>query len=143
PVVVTELVNRPAVVSPWELAAAYDALLGDVARSAPESVDPLREAFAPIIRAWRNAWARFGDHADGFTTYSIMSREVDTAIEYVAPELRLPNGARFGDAVHHHVLVLSEPAPAAAPPAPPAPPVRVEAPAINRPVFIVCSPRSG
>jgi len=150
PVIVTELVNRPSVASPWELAAAYDALLGDLAHSAPESVDALRDAFVPVIRAWRNAWARFGDHADGSATYAMLCREADAAIQRIAPELRLPNGVRFGDAVRNHVLVLSEPAaPSNVPVAPPPPPaaapapVRTPAPAIDRPVFIVCSPRSG
>ena len=115
PTIITELVNRPAVVSPWELNEAYDSLLRDLAWSAPDSVDALRDAFEPVRRAWRNAWARFGDSAEGLATYAVLQREAAAAIRPAADGVRLPNGTLFLEAVHNHVLVVTEPG-ASAPP---------------------------
>ena len=61
PTIVTELVNKPDVASPWELQVAYQALLDDLAAGNADAVAPLAAAIDPILRAWRNAWARFGD----------------------------------------------------------------------------------
>ena len=170
PTIVTELVNKPAVVSPWELNWAYQMLLQDLGQRAPDAVAPLATAFEPVLRAWRNAWARFGDDPTGFTTFSVIRREAEQRIAQAGGEIPLPNGIRFLDAARNHALIAPErptptPTPtaasAAAPTAPatavasttvadprpaapaPKPPSQGATPRIERPLFIVSSPRSG
>lgn len=163
PTIVTELVNKPVVASPWEVAAAYQALLDDLATRAPDAVGRLAAAFVPVAHAWRNAWARFGDDPAGYATFALLRREAETAITEAGGSVPLPNGIRFIDAARHHVLVAPECAPAPPAAAPPgasasaptptapvpsapsgaAPPSRPTTASIQRPVFIVSSPRSG
>jgi uncharacterized protein (TIGR03032 family) len=147
PTIITELVNRPTVISPWELNQAYGALLRDVAQSEPDAVEPLRAAFEPVRHAWRNAWARFGDRPEGLATFTMLKHEATAAIRAAGGGARLPNGTQFLEAVHHHVLVVTEPASTAPRPAPAVSAARPTAgsapPRITRPVFIVSSPRSG
>jgi uncharacterized protein (TIGR03032 family) len=152
PTIVTELVNKPAVASPWEIREAYRALLDDVAARAPEAVAPLARAFEPVQHAWRNAWARFGDDPAGFPTFAQLRREAEAAIIAAGGSVALPNGVRFIDAARNHVLIApdrAQPAPVrVGTPTPVAPPVAPAAPVvgparITRPVIIVSSPRSG
>ncbi|MFA5885406.1 MAG: TIGR03032 family protein [Acidimicrobiia bacterium] len=156
PTIITELVNKPAVVSPWELNWAYQMLLQDLAQRAPDAVAPLAAAFEPVLRAWRNAWARFGDDPTGYTTFSVIRREAEDRIARAGGEIPLPNGIRFLDAARNHALIAPErpaapraatPAtaadPAAAPRPAPTPASQGAAPRIERPLFIVSSPRSG
>ncbi|MBM3660880.1 MAG: hypothetical protein FJW95_15460, partial [Actinobacteria bacterium] len=163
PTIVTELVNKPEVASPWELQIAYQALLADLATRNADAVGPLAAAFEPILRAWRNAWARFGDDPTGYPTFARMKAEAEQLISQNGGAVPLPNGIRFLDACRNHALIAPDesaanraaaaapsPAASAAQPAagpsvrPAAPaPRRGAAPRIERPVFIVSSPRSG
>lgn len=148
PMIVTELVNRPAVISPWELADAYEALLADLAPDSADAVASLTAAFAPVQRAWRNAWAHFGDDAAGHATFAQLRREAEAAIANGGGSVRLPNGVDFLEAARHHVLVAPQRATSAAPArvtaeAVPPPVARRPEPQLVRPVFIVSSPRAG
>src|SRR4051812_35156085 len=66
PHLVTERVNQPLVMTPWELEHALDLLLAELEASAPSAVAALDVAVLDLTRAWRDCWARFGDDADGW-----------------------------------------------------------------------------
>ncbi|MBM3693818.1 MAG: TIGR03032 family protein [Actinobacteria bacterium] len=154
--VVTELVNKPVVASPWELEVAARTLLGEVALRDTAAAEALLQVVTPILRAWRNAWARFGDDPAGHPVFARLRREAQGLIARTGGSVKLPNGITFAEAMHNHALIApgpASPAPAAPTPAPPAPAAAVAAPTaapasrtsarIERPIFIVASPRSG
>ena len=150
-VLITELVNRPSVISPWEMALAFNALVRDLEPGAHDEIASIERAFAPVLRAWRNAWARFGDSPDGTATYTQIRLEAVATLQRIAGNTKLPNRMSFVDAVTEHALVVprAQPpktVPAVASPAPSASSTASKPrpkPTIDRPVFIVSSPRSG
>jgi uncharacterized protein (TIGR03032 family) len=159
PALVTEAVNYPVVMTPWELERTLDDLLGDCSRSAPEVADSLEDALRPLRHEWRATWARFGDAPEGRPVYESLRTEFRSEIARVAGDARLPNHMRFEEAAMQLVVRPSladeaDLAPRAAPrvvtrpTSPAAEPSREAAPSgpmvtVDRPVFVVSSPRSG
>ncbi|HEU5307430.1 MAG TPA: aspartyl/asparaginyl beta-hydroxylase domain-containing protein, partial [Acidimicrobiia bacterium] len=61
PTIPTETVNRPWVMSPWELEHALTAIADELMATEPELGRRLRSVTVDHTRAWRNLWARYGD----------------------------------------------------------------------------------
>jgi uncharacterized protein (TIGR03032 family) len=146
PTIVIEQVNRPAVVTPWEMELAFGALFGDL-DAPPETMTRLRATASAVIRAWRNAWACFGDSPDGLATYTLIRDQGLEALGEAGGKIALPNGTGFLQAVREHALFADAkrlPQGASVRAGTPGTRPRPVAPtSIERPVFIVSSPRSG
>ncbi len=104
PSLVTERVNRPVVMSPWELEHALDLLLAELDASAPTVAAALDEPVLQLERAWRSAWARFGDGADGREHFAAFRDRGDAVIAAIAGDVRLPNGVVAIEAIRQHAL---------------------------------------
>lgn len=134
--VTTESVNHPVVMSPAEL----NDMIALVADSAPDGAPELLAVLDALRHDWRAAYVRFGESRDGFPLYRSLLDRANAALEPLAGRHRLRNHVDAVDAARSVVL-----APALADQAA-TPRTRVRtarAPKIERPVFIVCSPRSG
>ncbi|MDX1998743.1 MAG: TIGR03032 family protein [Thermoanaerobaculia bacterium] len=160
PMVPTEAVNQPVVMSPWEQEVLLGLLRADLTRSphAPAGlVGELDLALRDFQQDWREAWARWGVAAAGWERYRQLLATLDGRIAPFQGRLRLPNRADAVEIIRQMVVraALNEDLAGAVPelhtPAAPAPaPVRM-APAVgvapprrfDRPVFVVCPPRSG
>ena len=62
-----EQLNYPTVMSPWEMHAHFDCLLGQV-EEAPQ-LNLVRKRLERLVAGWTAAWAEHGDHVSGFATY--------------------------------------------------------------------------
>ncbi len=136
--------NQPSVMTPWELEHALDLLLHELDGSDPEVASALDQPVVELVRAWHSAWARFGDAPDGRDHFVALRDAADALFAVTAGAARLPNGVLAIEAMRQHALraaVDSETNPQTA--APPAPSRRAAVPRIDRPVFVVSSPRSG
>jgi len=115
--------NHPVVMTPAEQREMI-ALMGDGRVGEPD----LRR----FQRDWRAAYARFGESREGWPLYQQLLKRFAAAIEPSRGQTRLANGVDFVDAAHS---LLIRPALAEA--------TMTRTRRIERPVFIVCSPRSG
>ena len=149
--VVTEGVNVPVVMTPWEVDRHLDEIFGEARATVPE--DELRrmvEAFRPWRRAWRSQWATYGDLAAGWHGFDELRGQASALLDDVRDDARLPNGVRVREVIHQIVLrpaltpeldargAAAAPARTAPRRGEPVPDLR-----IDRPVFIVSPPRSG
>jgi uncharacterized protein (TIGR03032 family) len=155
PALVTELINGATVMSPWEFAATVDQLAGDLQLVDPDTAARFVEAMAPFRRAWRETWARFGEFSEGVPVYAQLRQQCSDVVEREFAGVCLVNRLEVHAAVLQQLLrpavrsdetvfgaVAGAPSSAAAAPATVLSP-RPAAPTIDRPVFIVSSPRSG
>ncbi len=141
----TEAVNRPTVMTPWEVEWSLERLLTEAGHVDEGSAQPLRSALTGWLHAWREAWARYGDGADGRAEFERLRARAEGILGTLAGGITLPNGASFSTALRHHVLEPSLDARAQArresgPVSTQSAPSR---PVIDRPIFVVSSPRSG
>ena len=103
----------------------------------------LDRALVPFRRSWRALLAQFGDNLGDVTAFAKLRNEVDALLEPYTDEL--PNTVRVNEAIRQ--LVIRPSLPTASPSVPPpiaavaGPPA--EAVTLDRPVFIISSPRSG
>ncbi len=151
PVLVTERVNQPVVMSPWEQRWLLDQLLAemDSARVNPQATRrELRAAVTQFQQAWRAHWALYGDTPAGWQQVERLLGQLEQALLPFDQRLRLPNGMSVTEMIRQLALrpafnpdlAERDPAPSTAPsPAPIAPQRR----RLERPVFVVSSPRSG
>jgi len=127
--------NHPEVMSPAEMGEMMVLLRGErTSRPLMDSGDRADETSAPLVafqRDWRAAYARFGESAEGRPLYKQLLKRFEAAIEPMRGQTRLRNGVDFVDAAHSLLIrpALAEEA-------------RYTR-RIERPIFIVCSPRSG
>jgi uncharacterized protein (TIGR03032 family) len=141
----TEAVNRPSVMTPWEVEWSLERLLTEAGHVDAKSAAPLRAALTGWLHAWREAWARYGDRADGRTEFEQLRARAEGILGTLAGGVTLPNGASFSTALRHHVLEpaidarAKERRDAGQVPTQVAP----SRPVIDRPIFVVSSPRSG
>jgi uncharacterized protein (TIGR03032 family) len=128
-----ESVNHPMVMAPSEVEELLDWL------EAEAPADPVVEqAWRDLRRDWRATWAVFGADPAGHERFRAIVQRAAAAIEPLRSTLRLPNGTGVVAAFHHAIGAV------AVAPRPPAPAPVVSTPRrIERPVFIVCPPRSG
>jgi len=131
--VVTEAVNHPVVMAPGEQSDLAALVLG----GAPEGAETaaLAGAIESFRRDWRAAWARFGESRDGWPLYQRLLQRLESSLEALHGRIRLPNGV---DAAEAAKSLLIRPAMQRQGQRR-APHVR----RFERPVFIVCAPRSG
>lgn len=64
-----EVVNQPAVMSPWEVDRTLDHLLDDLRGSNPAAADEVAAALADFRREWRSLWSLHGDDPSGLDAY--------------------------------------------------------------------------
>ncbi len=153
--------NHPAVMTPWELESTLGALLAEAAPIAPAEVARARAELVALARAWRDAWARFGDDPDGWPHLRQLREAARAAVDRTVGNVRLANGVALRHAIDQLVLrpaVTPEVARRSPPasgtrvassdPPPPTPRQALTArlagpPRISDPVFVVAPPRSG
>ncbi len=160
PVLELETVNQPVVMSPWEQESLLGWLFTDLEASEPGQaglVSELRAQLDRFRRDWRAAWARYGEGAAGWPAYRRLLDGLNALLAPYEKRLRLPNGAEAVEIVRQMVVrpglnpdlaVTGVAAAPAIPVAPVLPPVLHHRPAaepkrFDRPVFLVCPPRSG
>ncbi len=150
---VMETVNFPIVMAPWELERTLDDVLADCARTDPAAADVIAGELVPFRHEWRAAWARYGDRPEGRPTFEALRQGAKRVLERIAGDTRLPNEIRFDEAILQLVLRpalqdVERPKVRTAPRdvTPPGPQAGASPSAmvtIDRPVFVVSSPRAG
>jgi hypothetical protein len=141
PTLATENVNHPVVMQPAEQAEMIALVAEAMSGAAADAEAQLRHALEVLRRDWRSAWARFGARRDGWPLYRQLLRRAEGEIAPLRGRMRLRNGIDAVDAVQSLVFrpALAEDAGSGSLPArSPRQQRRIE-----RPVFIVCAPRSG
>lgn len=135
----TETFNFSAVMPPSELSEMIELILDSTGASQNE---PLRAILIALRADWRAAWARFGDHSDGRPLYRQLLQRAELGLASIDAGISLRSGTNAIDAIRNVVLrpALDDSAPLAQAPTPRATP---RTHALERPVFVVCSPRSG
>lgn len=134
--ITTETVNHPVVMSPAEL----NDMIALVVEGAPHDAHDLFASLDALRHDWRAAYVRFGESRDGFPLYRSLLDRANTALEPLAGRYLLRNHVDAVDAARSLVLAPALADQAATPRA------RVRtarASKLERPIFIVCSPRSG
>jgi uncharacterized protein (TIGR03032 family) len=131
PVLAFESVNHPVVMSPAEQREMLS-LVMDSANSVSPELQRVLETFA---HDWRAAYTRFGENRQGFPLYRQLLERLEGLLQPLAGTVRLRNRIDAVDAIRSVVIrpALDDE---------PALPKR-RATRIDRPVFIVCPPRSG
>jgi hypothetical protein len=142
-----ERVNRPRVMSPWELATIAAWLEAEIEREAlgtEVARAQVRAALAALTQDWRSLWSAFGASGEGIAEYRALLDRLLASTDRVTDEMYFGNKvalrtalrslideAALGKDVHVRVLPLRRPANQAA------------RRRLRRPIFIVCPPRSG
>lgn len=157
PVLRYESVNAPEVMSPWELKEICMQLLGD---SVPHPALPaLQRELLRLVRHWQALWAAHGPAADARSAYRGLLADAQHGLQSAGlTQVGLRNEAALADALRAYVFdvaVRPEPSEASGQQdvhgGPTAANVSVlrhanaesATEAFERPVFIVCPPRSG
>ncbi|MDP9193664.1 MAG: TIGR03032 family protein [Acidobacteriota bacterium] len=136
--ITTESFNHPVVMPPAELNDMIELVL----QSAPEDCHDLRSILRALLFDWQAAFARFGETAEGFPLYRQLLDRTETVLAPLAGSIRLINHIDAVDAVRN--VVLRPALGAAGKNAPrPRPQERTRGRHLDRPVFVVCPPRSG
>ena len=158
-----EAENFPTVMTPWEIRTHYAFLMGE---ASPHAALPLiHAALLQFSRHWQALWARYGERPDGWARYrdAIETAKADLAA-CGAESVDLRNGVRLLEALQAWVFEpalaahrrtvdadIRQRAGQATAVLPEATPTRTVSTAtrtrhdsvFDRPVFIVCPPRSG
>ena len=129
-----ELTAAARVTSPWQQASLVQGLLADLG---PEAPAPTRQALAAFVEDWRALWAERGETPEAYD--ELLARLSATA-ETLVPA-QLPNGTALRDAIRQ-LLVLPATTKDTSVTQAPAQQKRSQR-RLERPVFIVCPPRSG
>jgi len=128
-----ESVNHPVVMTPAEQSAMIELVLD----SAPPESAELRGILGALRDDWRAAYARFGENREGFPLYRQLLGRTEGMLLPLQGTIRLSNRLDAVDATRSVILrpALGEEKSG------PRLPIRRRR--IERPAFIVCSPRSG
>jgi len=163
-----ETMNQPTVMPSAEIDQTLANILHQFAEVDLDRAVELDRALIPFRRSWKACWAHFGEHPQGFDSYAKLRDEADAIVDPYSQAL--PNTVKVNEATRQLVLrpSVTQPgavatpsgmgtSPAAAPGGTPAP-AAASAPAapamptpkqigepitLDRPVFIISSPRSG
>ncbi|MBS0570239.1 MAG: sulfotransferase [Proteobacteria bacterium] len=142
-----ERVNRPRIMSPWELATIAAWLEADIEREAIGSEDMrvgIRAALAALTQDWRSLWSAFGASGEGIGEYRALLDRLLEQFDAAAAGLHFSNNVALTTAVRSLIdeAALGKDAQVLAAPEqhPPMPGARRR---MRRAVFIVCPPRSG
>jgi len=149
-----ESVNVPTVMTPWEVRAHVDFLLGDV-QPHPQ-VAGTQQLCSLFVRDWHALWSRFGEAREGWPQYRARLDQFAEQLKQYSDRILLRNQAVFLQAATLLIVRVAladrpmpargdeyrtpmQPLPGQAPGALPAEGVE----AFERPVFVVSPPRSG
>jgi hypothetical protein len=140
----TETFNHPVVMHPSEQDELAK-LLNDSLSAGGDEPARLRLAVDTLRHDWRAAWARFSDGPDGWPLYRELVRRAGAALQPLEGKVRLDNRVDAVDAVRSLLLrpALGRETEAEGRRAVAATTSRRSSGRIERPVFIVCAPRSG
>lgn len=147
PGLLLERFNVPIVMTPWELREHLQFLFTQVVRDA--RVPAVQQAASRFAASWHALWAMFGNTPEGWNQFARLRDEFDGWLGQNAESLQLSNGMPFLRTLRsmvlkaavtggeHGVSALVAAKPAAVPRGTNGPDE------FDRPVFIVCPPRSG
>ncbi|MDO8362067.1 MAG: TIGR03032 family protein [Actinomycetota bacterium] len=137
-----------AITPPWQQRVMADGLLRDLGDDLPSAT---ALAVRNFLADWHALWAAYGDADEARPNYAALVRRLDTRLDQLPPS-RLPNGSTMAEAVRQLLLRPALTPPSIAPPSITSPSVAAEttdragrkpARRLDRPVFLVSSPRSG
>lgn len=142
-----ERVNRPRVMTPWELATIAAWLEAEIEREAPGTEAAraqVRAALAVLTQDWRSLWSAYGASGEGIAEYRALLDRLLTDTSAAAEGLHFSNKvavytalrslideAALAKDVQAQVVSLRQPVQQAA------------RRRLRRAIFIVCPPRSG
>ena len=151
-----ENVNAPAVLPPSDVDLTLAALLTELAQTDLDAASALDRSLVAFRRSWKALFTHFGTAPEGVSSYLTLLSEAESVI---APfDQRLHNDMKINEAIRHLVLIPALSAAmrggTALPAGPSTSPATPGASATNRrvvgepvtldrPVFVVSSPRSG
>jgi len=90
PVLTTEAVNVPSVMSPWELNAHFRLLFSDAVQHSQLST--VRVIAQRFMRNWQGLWARFGESEEGRQHYQQALQRFIDEVHEPSREIQLDNG---------------------------------------------------
>lgn len=111
-----EQINRPKVMSPWEIRRHIDYVLDHAPAEARNG--PIARRLDRFSTAWHAAWARFGTSDEGFPTYRALVERMRT--ELSSPEAQIPLANKQGLGFTIDMLILWNAVPQVQPVRPPA-----------------------
>ncbi|HEX6834894.1 MAG TPA: sulfotransferase [Rudaea sp.] len=151
-----ESVNVPRVMTPWELRHHIEFLF---AEAAPHpQLAPMQHRAMRFARSWHALWSRYGESRQGWPAFRELVNGFAADLERNAAPVQLKNGGKFLNAMIALIVRValrdsaetaggdeSRGSGVASVPARSAPRPRAQAvdPEFDRPIFIVCPPRSG
>lgn len=157
-----EQLNTPRVISPWEI-RCHIAFIRELVVP-HRQVEPVFKRLDRFAQGWASVWARFGDSGDGIQEYQRLIAEVKRDLQPLgAAELVLSNEVPVNVALQEMIFLFGgardagdksvQPGPAGAAQSEqaaqpheqekPIPAARAFTTKIERPIFVVSSPRSG
>ncbi len=111
-----EQINRPKVMSPWEIRRHIDYVLDHAPAEARSG--PIARRLDRFSTAWHAAWARFGTSDEGFPTYRALVEAMRA--ELSSPEAQIPLANKQGLGFTVDMLILWNAVPQVQPVRPPA-----------------------
>jgi hypothetical protein len=142
-----ERVNRPRIMSPWELATIAAWLEAEIEREAigtPDTRIAIRAALAALTQDWRSLWSAFGASGQGIAEYRALLDRLLERFDAAAEGQRFNNKVALTKAVRSLIDEAALGKDVQAPAAPVRRPLQAGARRrMRRAVFIVCPPRSG
>ncbi|MGZ7041409.1 MAG: sulfotransferase, partial [Thermoanaerobaculia bacterium] len=131
-----ETVNQPVVMSPYEQESLLSLLFAELP-DAQLSHD-LRAELTRFVRDWRVLWSEYGESQEGWRPFTALRDQLHQILQRFEGRIALPNGTDAAEIVRQ-MLVRPSINPELADLAHVAGPAR----RIERPIFIVSSPRAG
>jgi uncharacterized protein (TIGR03032 family) len=131
-----ESVNQPIVMSPYE----QELLLALTIADLPDGEEPrqLRAELTRFLREWAALWRQHGESGEGWRAFTALRDQLDQILHRFERHIKLPNGTDAAEIVRQ-VLVR----PAINPELARLSQRTIAARRIERPIFIVSSPRAG
>jgi hypothetical protein len=140
-----ESINRPLVMSPWELATIAAWLEAEVEREqlgTPDVREALRANLAQLTQDWRSLWSAFGAREESRGEYRNVLERFLASLPTASEDLHFSNRVALATALKSLIgeAALLPVALRSASPLRRAPRARQR---LRRSIFIVCPPRSG
>ena len=98
-----EQINRPSVMSPWEIRRHIDYVLDHAPRT--EQTDAVAKRLDRFVSGWHGAWSQFGTSDQGLPTYrELIKRIRGDLISWNAQEIVLQNEQALGATIDGLIL---------------------------------------
>jgi uncharacterized protein (TIGR03032 family) len=139
--------NWPEILPPSQMRLAIEQIRASIP-AGDARVEAFDRTLLAFAREWSALWARYGDGGEGFDAYTATRARFAAELEETGSAVVLRNGAR-GHAAARELIVqpaLGAPRQVLTPPRAPRiahPSASNATPSFDRPIFIVCPPRSG